>query len=322
MASSSCPFYFLFFSSCLLIPISIQSHVQSPEKHASLFIFGDSLFDSGNNNYLKNAAGRANFWPYGETFFKYPTGRFSDGRIIPDFIAEYLKLPLIPPYLQPGNHQFTYGANFASGGAGALVETYQGMVIDLKTQLGFFKKVEKQLRQKLSNTETRTLLSRALYIFSIGGNDYVEPFVTNSSVFQYLSKEEYVGMVIGNVTTVLKEIYKIGGRKFGFLSLLDLGSIPSVRAREQNSPSGLMKEATVLAKLHNKALSNVLKKLQKELQGFKYSVFDFYTSTTDRIKHPSKFCGGESSMLWQWALQRNGSLWWKWDGSNKRVRTV
>ncbi|XP_058007477.1 GDSL esterase/lipase 1-like isoform X3 [Hevea brasiliensis] len=212
MASSSCPFYFLFFSSCLLIPISIQSHVQSPEKHASLFIFGDSLFDSGNNNYLKNAAGRANFWPYGETFFKYPTGRFSDGRIIPDFIAEYLKLPLIPPYLQPGNHQFTYGANFASGGAGALVETYQGM-----------------------------------------------------------------------------EIYKIGGRKFGFLSLLDLGSIPSVRAREQNSPSGLMKEATVLAKLHNKALSNVLKKLQKELQGFKYSVFDFYTSTTDRIKHPSKY---------------------------------
>jgi hypothetical protein len=53
-----------------------------------LFIFGDSFFEAGNNNYIRNAFGRANFWPYGETFFKYPTGRFSDGRVIPDFIGK------------------------------------------------------------------------------------------------------------------------------------------------------------------------------------------------------------------------------------------
>ncbi|KAK2970480.1 hypothetical protein RJ640_023663 [Escallonia rubra] len=53
------------------------------------------------------------------------------GRLIPDFIAEYAKLPLIPPYLQPGNHQFGYGANFASGGAGALDETFPGLVCDV-----------------------------------------------------------------------------------------------------------------------------------------------------------------------------------------------
>ena len=44
--------------------------------------------------------------------------------------AEYAKLRAIPPYLQPGNHKFTYGANFASAGAGALVETSQGLVCD------------------------------------------------------------------------------------------------------------------------------------------------------------------------------------------------
>jgi len=42
--------------------------------------------------------------------------------------AEFANLPLIPPYLQPGNHHFTDGVNFASGGAGALVETNQGLV--------------------------------------------------------------------------------------------------------------------------------------------------------------------------------------------------
>lgn len=47
-------------------------------------------------------------------------------------LAEYAWLLLIPPYLQPGNavNQFTYGVNFASSGAGALVETYQPQVFD------------------------------------------------------------------------------------------------------------------------------------------------------------------------------------------------
>lgn len=42
--------------------------------------------------------------------------------------AEYAKLPLIPAYLKPGDHQYEYGANFASGGAGALAETHPGLV--------------------------------------------------------------------------------------------------------------------------------------------------------------------------------------------------
>jgi len=44
--------------------------------------------------------------------------------------AEYAWLPLIPPNLQPfnGNSQFAYGVNFASGGAGALVGTFSGLV--------------------------------------------------------------------------------------------------------------------------------------------------------------------------------------------------
>jgi hypothetical protein len=34
--------------------------------------------------------------------------------------AQLTKLPMLPPYLQPSEHQFTNGANFASAGAGVL----------------------------------------------------------------------------------------------------------------------------------------------------------------------------------------------------------
>lgn len=60
-----------------------------PQKHAALFVFGDSLFDAGINNYLNPSypGNKANYPPYGSTFFCYPSGRFSDGRVIPDFIG-------------------------------------------------------------------------------------------------------------------------------------------------------------------------------------------------------------------------------------------
>ena len=59
------------------------------ESPAALFIFGDSLFDSGNNNYIRTSRGfQANYRPYGETFFPSPTGRATDGRTIPDFISK------------------------------------------------------------------------------------------------------------------------------------------------------------------------------------------------------------------------------------------
>ena len=52
----------------------------------ALFVFGDSLVDSGNNNFLQTMA-KANYPPYGSTFFHNATGRFTDGRTAADFIG-------------------------------------------------------------------------------------------------------------------------------------------------------------------------------------------------------------------------------------------
>ncbi|GJX45345.1 lipase, GDSL, partial [Tanacetum coccineum] len=164
-------------------------------KHVALFVFGDSLYDPGNNNFINTTADyQANFWPYGVSYFNPPSGRFSDGRLIPDFIAEFAGLPLIPTYLDPRNDDFTYGANFASGGAGALVESHAGFVVDLKTQLQYFEDLEKQFRQNLGDAETNQLLSDAVYLFSCGGNDYLSPVGNNDSILYPYTHEEYVGM--------------------------------------------------------------------------------------------------------------------------------
>uniref|UniRef100_A0A2N9FTZ2 SGNH hydrolase-type esterase domain-containing protein n=1 Tax=Fagus sylvatica TaxID=28930 RepID=A0A2N9FTZ2_FAGSY len=271
-------------------------HLCLPKKHVSLFIFGDSLFDAGNNDYINTTTdSQANFGPYGETFFKYPSGRFSNGRLIPDFIAEFANLPFITPYLYPGYHRYTDGTNFASAGAGALVETNKGLVIDLNTQVHYFKKARRLLRKKLGDAEAKTLLARAVYLTSIGSNDYTVLFTSNSSTFQTYSPEKYVEFVIGNLTSAIKEIYKKGGRKFAIPNLVPLGCLPFARALNPDT-GACFQEITALAKLHNEALSKVLQKLESQLHGFKYSIADSYSSLSESINNPSKYGFKESEI--------------------------
>jgi hypothetical protein len=83
--------YFFFVLVSLVNQISCQGHSKAEGEHKTLFIFGDSLFDAGNNQYIPNGTvGGSLSWPYGETFFNRPTGRLSDGRLVPDFIGNTL----------------------------------------------------------------------------------------------------------------------------------------------------------------------------------------------------------------------------------------
>ncbi|CAN6571121.1 unnamed protein product [Malus baccata var. baccata] len=290
MAKQSFISLVFFLHAALLISICFGSKSWHSKRQVALFIFGDSYLDSGNNNYINTTTlDQANFLPYGETYFKFPTGRFSDGRLMSDFIAEYAHLPFVPPFLQPGFHQYYGGANFASAGAGALVETFQGEVIDLKTQLKYYKKVETWFRHKLGNVEAKVTFSRAVYLFSIGTNDYISPFLTNSPMLKSYPRSQYVGMVIGNLTSVIKEIYAGGGRKFGFINLLDSGCLPGVRIIKPENNGSCLKEVSSLAKLHNQALSKLLIQLGNQLEVFKYSLYDLNSNLRQRIRHPSKY---------------------------------
>ncbi|CAL1375109.1 unnamed protein product [Linum trigynum] len=88
----------------------------------SLFSFGDSVSDTGNQMLLGKCPHCCSL-PNGETYFGRPTGRCCNGRLIVDFIAEKLGHPLLTPF--PGelkSSNFRFGANLAEGGASAFEE--------------------------------------------------------------------------------------------------------------------------------------------------------------------------------------------------------
>ncbi|CAL5443694.1 unnamed protein product [Camellia sinensis] len=260
-----------------------------PQNRPALFVFGDSLFDSGNNQYINGIKPTApDYYPYGETFFKHPTGRVSDGRVVPDFIALFAKLPMLGPYLEPGEHNFTDGINFASAGSTVLGDLQPAMPINLHEQLNYFKNVEKWLKQKLGDVEAKKFLMRAVYLFSMGGNDYFRLYSMNpNATLSY--QRHYSQMVIGNLTQVLEEIYAMGGRKIAFQNVGPLGCTPGAKPQNANLGGSCAEFPMALARRHNRMLLVVLKKLESQLPGFKYSIFDYYNALHDRIINPSKY---------------------------------
>ncbi|XP_065851489.1 GDSL esterase/lipase 5-like [Euphorbia lathyris] len=320
------------YSLFLVFISSLLCFKASATKNGALFIFGDSTVDAGNNNYIQTSPNnRADLNPYGQNgFFPGPTGRFSDGRLLIDYIAEYAKLPLIPPFLQP-SADYSHGANFASGGGGVLPETNQGLVIDLPTQLKNFKEVKKSLKEKLGEEEAEEIIEEAVYFISIGSNDYLRGYLGNPEMQQKYLPEVYIGMVIGNLTNSIQELYQMGARKFAFLSLCPLGCLPVMRALNPKAEEGACFEAaSSLALAHNNALKAILTSLEYLLKGFKYCNSNFYIWLHDRITNPSKYgfkdgvnaccgsgayrgtysCGGKHELEFELCEKADEHVWW------------
>ena len=79
----------LFFSCILFCSVTNLHPIFASEEcdFPAIFNFGDSNSDTGG---LASAFPAFLVPPYGETYFREPAGRFSDGRLIIDFIGEYI----------------------------------------------------------------------------------------------------------------------------------------------------------------------------------------------------------------------------------------
>lgn len=88
LSSSFAPLANIILSVLVVLVIGVVVNVTGAEaKPRAFFVFGDSLVDNGNNNYLATTA-RADAPPYGIDYPTHrPTGRFSNGFNIPDLIS-------------------------------------------------------------------------------------------------------------------------------------------------------------------------------------------------------------------------------------------
>ncbi|XP_010542360.1 PREDICTED: inactive GDSL esterase/lipase-like protein 23 [Tarenaya hassleriana] len=257
----------------VILTLTVVAGQNIPE--VGLFSFGDSYYEVGNKRFLTTAFLPQTTWPFGKSTDD-PNGRFSDGRIVPDFIAQFMKIPIpVPAALDP-NGNFSRGANFAVADASVLGSPPESMT--LAQQLNRFRRM---------GNWNDDFLSKSLFIFYIGADDYLN-FTKNNPAADASAQQAFVTSVISKLRQDLGLFYVNGARKFAFQLLAPLGCFPIVR-QDYNTGDQCYEKLNDLAKQHNDKIGPMLDALAKENKGFQYTVFNFYDAMSRRINRNLNF---------------------------------
>ncbi|PNT69075.1 hypothetical protein BRADI_3g48830v3 [Brachypodium distachyon] len=205
------------------------------------FVFGDSLVDNGNNNYLLTTA-RADAPPYGIDFPSHrATGCFSNGLNIPDIISEHLGAEPALPYLSPRlrGAKLLVGANFASAGVGILDDTGVQFVniIRIGDQLRYFGEYQRKLRALVGEERAARLVKGALVLITLGGDDFVNNYylVPMSFRSRQYSLPEYVRFIASEYRKIFARLYKLGARRVIVTGTGPLGCVPAELAQHSRN---------------------------------------------------------------------------------------
>jgi phospholipase/lecithinase/hemolysin len=160
----------------LLSSTATSSSKRIQPKFSAIFYFGDSVLDTGNNNHIPTVA-LANHVPYGTDFpGKKPTGRFSNGRLLPDLLNERLQIKeFSPPFLDQklSSSDIVTGVNFASAGSGFDEQTSKlSNTMAMAKQVDLFSDYLSRLRDVVGDKDASRIVADSLIFISSGTNDF------------------------------------------------------------------------------------------------------------------------------------------------------
>lgn len=188
--------------SLLFISSSLQA-----SNFSQVFIFGDSLSDTGNLASLPGTDFLNNF--------PFNNGRFTNGLVSVEHVANRLNLSAEPSLHLVGPVQ---GTNFAVAGASAS----RNNPIDLNAQIAAF-----------INSVNNVAPSDALYIVFIGGND-----VRFARDAERKDRDNILRDAANNIENSILNLLNAGASKFFVVNVANVGNIPETRrqALANNSP--------------------------------------------------------------------------------------
>ncbi|KAL7101101.1 hypothetical protein ACP275_08G035600 [Erythranthe tilingii] len=259
----------------MLHSIALGETMNSRPLAPALYVFGDSLFDSGNNNLLP-ALAKADFLPYGMNFDRGPTGRFTNGKTVVDFIEQLT------------------GLNFASGSCGILPETGNdlGRCLNFQEQIDFFETaIEEELpRHYLNSDDLSNHLAKSIYVISVGSNDYINNYLDKKhyDTSKRFSPQSFAKLLIDNLSQQLRRMYYLGARKVIMFEIGPIGCIPS-STRQFKHNGRCVEEFNEFAVMFNDHLAPMLVNLTSNLQGSSFVLGHAHWLGYDAVTHPSKY---------------------------------
>ncbi|XP_027360607.1 GDSL esterase/lipase At1g71250-like [Abrus precatorius] len=283
------------FWSMLLISLMTNDVLGNPS-FTAMYVFGDSLVDNGNNNYL-NSLAKANFEPYGIDFFEGPTGRFSNGKTLVDSLGEILGLPFLPSFADTvtGGKNISWGVNYASAAAGIIDETGRnlGERISFTQQVQNFKTTLSQLKIQMEGTKLNQYLANSLTIVIHGNNDYINNYLvpemfTTSFIYD---PKKYADVLIEDYKKQNMILHGLGLRKFLLAGIGPLGCIPNQLAKGFAPPGECRTYVNDIVDMFNVLLKSLVEQLNGEHHGSIFVYGNTYDVFSELINEPAETYG-------------------------------
>ncbi|KAL3676309.1 hypothetical protein R1sor_026257 [Riccia sorocarpa] len=267
---------------------------QSGAFPAVVFI-GASQSNVGVNNYFPSVA-RANFPPYGRDFVngdqRGPTGRFSNGKILPDFICENFGLPFPLPYNSPDakGEAVLQGINTASSASGWLETTDRIFgTIPGTEQVQWVRNWQRSLVDLVGASRASEIVRESPYIINLGDNDILQYFSTPPLQEKYTG-EEYRKLMIDTAVSNIKDLYSGGARKFGVISAFAQGCLPvQLTLYQPTNRRQCVQKIQDFVQKYNAEYKAATQSLQSSLQGSTFYFADTFTITVDLYYNPKKY---------------------------------
>ncbi|XP_042509932.1 GDSL esterase/lipase At2g30310-like [Macadamia integrifolia] len=266
-----------------------------PPKFPAILVFGDSTVDTGNNNFIPTAF-KGCHPPYGREFPGHiPTGRFSDGRLVPDLLASALGIKkLVPPFLDPllSDKELCTGVSFASAGSGYDdLTTVVSRVIPVSQQLQYFKEYIKRLNKAVGEHKAKKIINGALVMISGGSNDFLINFYDLPTRSLQFNISGYQDFLLQKLQDIIKELFDLGCRNFIVAGVPPFGCAPiQITAKLKNTPARTcIEEENKDARAYNSKLKRVVKKLEESCEGSKMVYLNIYDPFMDMINQPQKY---------------------------------
>ncbi|CAM6097359.1 unnamed protein product [Calypogeia fissa] len=258
----------------------------------ALIVLGDSTVDVGVNNHI-NTLIKSDWPPYGRDFPGHkPTGRFSDGMLIPDFVAELFGYP--PPYSLAFNDPnakgevLLNGINTASSGSGYLDFTLSGLCVPLSTQIEWTSQWMGNVTELVGPTSAQTIIEEAIYVISTGSNDWINSYYTNPLLQAKYNREQYHSLILGTVAARIQDLYDIGARRIGVVTLPPIGCVP-FQMQLYNSGGKCLEEFNNDATTTNAAIESLLGTLKPTLPDSTLIYLDAYTPLYNAVNNPAQY---------------------------------
>ncbi|XWS34707.1 hypothetical protein CRYUN_Cryun21dG0060900 [Craigia yunnanensis] len=308
----------------------------------AIFNFGDSNSDTGG----KSAAFNRILFPNGNTFFQKPAGRYCDGKVMIDFIAEKLGLPYLSAYLDSIDANFRHGANFATGGSTIqpldvrmFKRGFSPISLDIQlSQFEQFKERVNELYKEGGNSNIKNKLprpedfSQALYTFDIVQNDL-------DSAFKSMTEKQVVESLPGIINLLAQAVQRLhqqGARAFWIHNTGPIGCSPFQvldypPQTENVDQNGCIMSQNEVAQEFNRQLKEGVIQLRMQLPDAVLTYVDIYSARYSLISeakkygfaNPLSYCCGHYPDILCWGKKimnglgtscSNSSAYISWDG--------